>query len=212
MSQATALKKDAFGIASNGKLAMWLFIIMDGLSFGGILIGGVALRADTPMAFWPDPGTILNIPLTAFNTFLLICSSFTMVMALDAIRKDDQKGLKKFLILTILGGLIFLGIQVYGYMHFITGNTHLAQSMAEYGMKGSSFLPSSSIYSAIFYGTTAFHGIHVLSGIIYMICILIRANKGHFSSKNYDAVEILGLFWHFIDLAWILVFTVIYLI
>ena len=186
---------DPFGQATTGKLGMWLFIIVDGLSFTGLLIAGIALRAASP-EIWPVAGDVLDIPLTAFNTFLLICTSFTMVMALNCIQKGDQAGLKKFLVLTMAGGVVFLGIQVYEYSHFI---------MAD-------FLPSTSIYAAIFYVTTCFHGLHVLSGVIYIGCILRMAGLNAYSANNWDHVEILGLFWHFVDLVWILVFTVIYLI
>ena len=155
MTQAQALAvSDPFGKATTGKLGMWLFIIIDGLSFAGLLIGGAALRSGG--ADWPQAGEILNIPLTAFNTFLLICTSFTMVMALNSIQKGDQAGLKKFLTLTMAGGLVFLGIQVWEYVHFITDG----------------FIPSTSIYAAVFYVTTGFHGLHVTSGVIYIACIL----------------------------------------
>ena len=186
---------DPFGQATTGKLGMWLFIIVDGLSFTGLLIAGIALRAASP-EIWPVAGELLNIPLTAFNTFLLICTSFTMVMALNCVQKGDQTGLKKFLGLTMAGGVVFLGIQVYEYSHFIMVD----------------FLPSTSIYAAIFYVTTCFHGLHVLSGVIYIGCILRMAGLNAYSANNWDHVEILGLFWHFVDLVWILVFTIIYLI
>ena len=186
---------DPFGKATTGKLGMWLFIIVDGLSFTGLLLAGIALRAASP-EIWPVAGDVLDIPLTAFNTFLLICTSFTMVMALNCIQKGDQAGLKKFLGLTMAGGVVFLGIQIYEYSHFI---------MAD-------FLPSTSIYAAVFYVTTCFHGLHVLSGVIYIACILHMAGLNAYSANNWDHVEILGLFWHFVDLVWILVFTVIYLI
>jgi len=203
--------KDPFSKATTGKLGMWLFIIMDGLSFGGLLIGGAALRAAA--SFWPEPGQILNIPLTAFNTFLLISTSFTMVMALNSIQRGDQKGLKKFLSLTISGGILFLGIQIWEYTHFIFSSEELSVHLAEAGYVGATnFIPSTGIYAAVFYATTCFHGLHVLSGVIYISCILWAASKGRYSENNYDHVEIVGLFWHFIDLIWIFVFTVIYLI
>lgn len=211
VSQAVAVREDPFGAATTGKLGMWLFIIMDGLSFAGLLIGGAALRSAAP--FWPGPGEILNIPLTAFNTFLLICTSFTMVMALNAIQKGDQKGLVTFLTATMAGGLLFLGIQVWEYYHFIVGGPVLADHLAAAGFAGASnFVPSTGIYAAVFYVTTCFHGLHVTSGVIYIAVILSLAKKGVYSADNYDRVEILGLFWHFVDLVWIFVFTVVYLI
>ncbi|MCA9394347.1 MAG: heme-copper oxidase subunit III [Candidatus Omnitrophica bacterium] len=210
MSQSLSVRKDVWGDATTGKLGMWLFILIDGLSFGTLLIGGAALRAGA--ASWPEPGTVLNIPLTAFNTFLLICTSFTMVMALNSVQRDDQKGLVKFLLLTMLGGMIFLGIQVYEYTHFIMGSEHLGEQLAKAGMSGTKFLTTSSVYAGAFYVTTCYHGLHVFSGVIYIFCILMAAMRGRYSSQDYDKVEILGLYWHFVDLIWILVFTVIYLI
>ncbi len=210
MDQAIPMNKTFFGNATTGKLGMWLFIVMDGLTFGTIIIGGLGLRISA--ASWPVAGSILNVPLTAFNTFLLICSSFTMVMALNSIVKDDQKGLIKYLAFTIAGGVIFLGIQAWEYSHFIMGGEHLGNLLAAAGLPGSQFLPTTGIYGSVFYATTMFHGLHVLSGVIYLSVILSMALKQKFTSNNYDRLEIAGLFWHFIDLVWILVFTVIYLI
>lgn len=210
-ADALTVRRDPFGNATTGKLGMWLFIVMDGLSFGGILIGGAALRASA--SAWPAPGEILNVPLTAFNTFLLICTSFTMVMALNSIQRDDQKGLVKFLTATMAGGLLFLGIQIWEYSHFISESPELTAILEGAGFAGAtSFLPSTSIFGAVFYATTCFHGLHVLSGVIYIFVILIQARKGVYTAENHDRVEILGLFWHFIDLIWIFVFTIIYLI
>ena len=128
----TLTVKDPFGTATTGKLAMWLFLAMDAITFAAILMGGIYLRLRTDM--WGDAGQVLNIPLTSFNTFLLIMSSFTMVMALDAIKKNDIKGLKLFLSLTILGGVSFLGIKVYEYTHFILGNAELGKALQATGL------------------------------------------------------------------------------
>jgi|TARA_B100001105_G_C22385662_1_gene441816 heme/copper-type cytochrome/quinol oxidase subunit 3 len=209
MDQTVPMNK-SFGTATTGKLGMWLFIVMDGLTFGVILIGGLGLRYSA--ASWPAAGTILNVPLTAFNTFLLICSSFTMVMALNSVVHANQKGLVKYLAFTITGGLIFLCIQAWEYTHFFIGNEHLGNMLAETGLSGNQFLPTTGIYGAVFYTTTMFHGLHVLSGVIYLSVILSMALKQKFASDNYDRLEIAGLFWHFIDLVWILVFTLIYLL
>lgn len=200
----------SFGTATTGKLGMWLFLVMDALTFITILIGGIALRYAAPS--WPLADVILNVPLTAFNTFLLICTSFTMVMALNGVQKNDQKSLVKYLGLTILGGVVFLGIQVYEYYHFIVGNQSLGAALSASGFSGEKFLPSTGMYGAVFYATTSFHGLHVLSGVIYLFVIFLQSKKGVYHSGNYDRVEIAGLFWHFVDLIWILVFTLIYLV
>tara|TARA_B100000929_G_scaffold136341_1_gene107984 strand:- start:207 stop:839 length:633 start_codon:yes stop_codon:yes gene_type:complete len=210
MNQVLTIK-DPFGTATTGKLGMWLFLVMDAITFATILLGGVyfRLRAD----LWGSAGTILNISLTSLNTFLLIMSSFTMVMALNAVKMNDLKGLKTFLFLTIMGGITFLGIQIYEYSHFIMGSPELETALKNAGFIGhSSFLWTTGTYGGAFYATTSFHGLHVLSGVIYLSVILYQANKGIYSATHYDRVEIAGLFWHFVDLIWILVFTIIYLI
>src|SRR5467141_3654857 len=101
-----------------GKVGMWLFLVSDALTFGALLASYGAMRRGDPN--WPVPSQILGIPLTALNTFILICSSVTMVKALSAVRHGDQKGLQKFLLGTILGGTLFLGIQAYEWTHLIT--------------------------------------------------------------------------------------------
>ena len=210
MNQVLTIK-DPFGTATTGKLGMWLFLVMDAITFATILLGGVyfRLRAD----LWGSAGTILNISLTSLNTFLLIMSSFTMVMALNAVKMNDLKGLKTFLLLTIMCGITFLGIQIYEYSHFIMGSPGLETALKNAGFIGhSSFLWTTGTYGGAFYATTSFHGLHVLSGVIYLSVILYQANKGIYSATHYDRVEIAGLFWHFVDLIWILVFTIIYLI
>lgn len=210
MNQVLTIK-DPFGTATTGKLGMWLFLVMDAITFATILLGGVYFRPRADL--WGSAGTILNISLTSLNTFLLIMSSFTMVMALNAVKMNDLKGLKTFLFLTIMGGITFLGIQIYEYSHFIMGSPGLETALKNAGFIGhSSFLWTTGTYGGAFYATTSFHGLHVLSGVIYLSVILYQANKGIYSATHYDRVEIAGLFWHFVDLIWILVFTIIYLI
>jgi cytochrome c oxidase subunit III len=178
-----------------GKLAMWLFLISDALTFGCLLAVYGALRMGN--AQWPVPGHILNIPLTAFNTFILICSSVTMVKALSAVRHGDQKRLIRFLLGTIAGGAIFLGIQAYEYTHLIH---HAEMSLRK------------DLFSATFFSITGFHGMHVLGGVIYLTIILLQSRRGIYTAQNFERVEIAGLYWHFVDLVWILVFTFVYLI
>ncbi len=185
---------EVFGTA-RGKLAMWLFLVSDALTFGALLAAYGAMRLGS--ASWPVPSHVLNVPLTAVNTFILICSSVTMVKALSAIERGDQKGLQKFLLFTILGGLCFLGIQVYEYHHLIV-------------LEGLSL--RKDLFCATFFSLTSFHGMHVLGGVIYLTVIRELAKRGAYSASNYHRVEIAGLYWHFVDLVWILVFTFVYLV
>jgi heme/copper-type cytochrome/quinol oxidase subunit 3 len=180
---------------ARGKVGMWLFLISDALTFGALLCAYGALRMGS--SDWPVPAQVLDVPLTAFNTFVLICSSLTMVKALSAIRHGNLKGLQKFLLLTALGGIVFLSIQAYEYHHLLfTEGLRLRQSL----------------FCATFFSLTTFHGMHVLCGVIYILTIAWRSTQGDFSAANNHRVEVLGLYWHFVDLVWILVFTFVYLL
>lgn len=182
-----------------GKLGMWIFLAGDAMSFGALLAGYGALRYSS--GDWPQPSHVLGIQLTAFMTFLLICSSVTMVKGLSAIQHGDQAGLRRFLMLTILGGVIFLSMQAYEWTHLI-----------ERGMTLSGNPFGAALFSTTFFCLTGFHGCHVFGGVVYLACILVQAMRGTYSQTNHNSVEIVALYWHFVDLVWILVFTFVYLI
>jgi len=182
-----------------GKLGMWIFLAGDAMSFGALLAGYGAIRAGS--TDWPVPSIVLGIPLTAFMTFLLICSSVTMVMALSAIRRGNAKGMRNFLLLTILGGVVFLGCQAYEWTHLIHAGLGLASN--PFG---------NYLFGTTFFAITGFHGAHVTGGVVYLTCIMIQGIRGKYSADNCHKVEILGLYWHFVDLVWIMVFTFIYLL
>jgi cytochrome c oxidase subunit 3 len=188
-----------FGKASIGKIAMWIFLVTDAMSFSGFLIAYAILRTTTD---WPHPAQYLGINLSGFATFILVCSSVSMVLSIDACKHRDRKGMLNWLLATIAGGVIFLGIQVYEYQHLIN----------EIGMTFSNFAHGNNLFASTFYIVTGFHGLHVLTGVIYLICEYRMARAGRYDNGNYDRLEILGLFWHFVDLVWILVFTFIYLL
>jgi len=232
-----------------GKLGMWVFLAADAMSFGGLLAGYGALRYGDPT--WPRPSTILGIQLTALMTFLLICSSVTMVEALAAIRQGDQRGLRKFLFLTVCGGMTFLGLQAFEWTKLIL---HEGQSITK------------NNFGATFFILTGFHGCHVFGGVtylsavlgravrgvsaailtaavavigtisvilvtsatlsvlvaviaapaaaglVYLVSSLLSAPTGSYSAHQNSEVEIAALYWHFVDLIWILVFTFVYLL
>ena len=182
-----------------GKLGMWVFLAADAMSFGALLAGYGALRYGS--TDWPLPSSVLGIALTAFMTFLLICSSVTMVLALAAIQRGDLRGLRIFLSLTILGGLMFLGMQAYEWTHLIHRDLTLT---------GNPF--GAALFGTTFFIITGFHGAHVTGGVIYLSCYLVRALLGRVTQANDNAIEIAALYWHFVDLVWILVFTFVYLL
>ena len=210
MNQAVVIEDKAFNNISFGKLGMWVFLIIDGLSFVTILIGASYLR--TNGAPWPHPGQVLNVPLTAFNTFVLLLSSYTMMNAFESVKAGEQKKFINFLFMTLMLGILFLSIQAFEYYNFISGTEEVKHGLAIAGMGGDYFRPGSSIYAGCFFGATGFHGLHVLSGVIFILYVLIGGLKGRFTASNYLRVETLTLFWHFVDLMWMLVFTVVYLL
>jgi cytochrome c oxidase subunit 3 len=183
-----------------GKLGMWIFLAGDAMSFGSLLAGYGALRYAS--ADWPAPSQHLGIGLTSFMTFLLICSSVTMVKALAAVQEGDTTRFRNFLGATILGGITFLSMQAYEWTHLIDEGLHLA---ANPGWGASQF-------GTTFFILTGFHGCHVFGGVVYLSCVLAKGIRGGYSPTDYNGVETAGLYWHFVDLVWILVFTFVYLL
>jgi heme/copper-type cytochrome/quinol oxidase subunit 3 len=184
-------------VSSSGKLGMWIFLLTDAMSFGGLLLAYGILRGGAH--HWPDPSERLGITFTAVMTFDLICSSVTMVLALAAAQEKNKKQAVLFLGLTILGGLFFLGGQVKEY----TGLIHEGGGLSVDQMWSTFFI------------TTGFHGLHVFTGVTYLTVIFFQTLAGKYTegpNASANNIEIAGLFWHFVDLVWILVFTFIYLI
>ena len=182
-----------------GKLGMWIFLAGDAVGFGTLLASYGAVRISA--ADWPSPAQHLGIQLTALMTFLLICSSVTMVKALDALKREDRGGARRFLGLTILGGLLFLGLQAYEWTHLIAG-----------GLKVFANPWGSALFGASFFVVTGFHGLHVTGGVIYLAVVLKVVSRVGDMRYGHMIAEIAGLYWHFVDLVWIMVFTFIYLL
>ena len=160
---------------------------------------------------WPLPYDDLTNPLainlTAGNTFVLICSSVTMVLALSAIQRGKRTKFLFFLGATVVIGSIFLSVQVYEYYQLMVGHHYPPGISAT-----THFRPSVSLFASCFFTMTGFHGAHVTGGVILLLCIFIRGFFGGYSAANYAPVEMAGLYWHFVDLVWIILFTIVYLI
>ena len=160
---------------------------------------------------WPLPYDKLTNPLaidlTAGNTFILICSSVTMVLALSAIQSGNRAKFLFFLGATVVIGSMFMSVQVYEYYQLMVGHHYPPGISAT-----THFRPSVSLFASCFFTMTGFHGAHVTAGVIMLFCIFIRALLGGYSSTNYTPVELVGLYWHFVDLVWIILFTIVYLI
>jgi cytochrome c oxidase subunit III len=189
-----------FGSATLGKVGMWIFLLSDALSFGGLLLAYGILRGGSEV--WHHPGEpILGINFTAALTFLLICSSVTMVLAVASSAEHDRKATVRWLALTALGGALFLCGQMEEYFGVF--------GFASQGLTNEGLNFGETAYASTFYVTTSFHGLHVLTGTLYILITMFRTMAG---KTNANDIEILGLFWHFVDLIWILVFTFIYLL
>ncbi|MEE9268325.1 MAG: heme-copper oxidase subunit III [Thermoplasmata archaeon] len=181
------------------KAAMWIFLASEIMFFSAIIGASWAVRAAS--ATWPTPGEILNVPLTAVNTFILITSSLAMVEALHAIQRGDQKALVQRLLLTLVLGIAFLSIQGFEYVVLI------AEGLTPF----SSPVPPLA-YGSAFFIQTGFHGAHVTGGVIALAYVALKARKGKFTAEKHETVELMGLYWHFVDVVWIFLFTIVYLI
>jgi heme/copper-type cytochrome/quinol oxidase subunit 3 len=193
-----ASKPAYLDLTPNQNFQMWGFLASEVIFFSAIigLSQLIHLREIALNQSWPAPGTILNVPVTAINTFILICSSLTMVLAQDAISKGNQKNLKIFLLATLVIGTLFLSIQVFEYNALIIEG-HTADQ---------------SLFLATFYLQTGFHGFHVTIGVTALGGVFLAAVKGKFTQQNHIGIELMGLYWHFIDIVWVILFPIVYLI
>lgn len=197
------------------KLGMWVFLGSEVMFFTALIGSYIILRFGSP-EHWAAPGQILNIPLTAVNTFLLICSSVTMVKAFAAIQDGDQRLLKLYMLATVAIGAAFVGVQAYEYTHlvhdgFLPSGYAPGSELAERAAEG--LLPVSvGVYGSSFYTMTGFHGFHVTVGVICMSFVTWKAYRGAYTKEDHRGVEVVGLYWHFVDLVWIILFTIVYLV
>ena len=174
------------------KMAMWLFIGTEVMFFTALIVNYLVMRAAAP----PGYNHLLNIPVTAVNTFVLLTSSLTVVLALDAAQRDDRKRLVFWLLGTIVLGTLFVSVQAYEYTKLI-----------EEG-----FTLDANRFGTAFFVLTGFHGSHVTIGVLWCLAVFMRARRGGFTATRWLGVEIFGLYWHFVDIVWILLFVLIYLI
>ncbi len=176
------------------KLLMWVFLSSDCLFFGSLIATYMVYRGQSLVG--PYPNQIIDIPITTISTFVLLCSSFAMVQALAATNRDDQRGIQLWLLATAFMGLIFIGFQVYEFNAF----------RAE-GLK-----IDTNLFGTTFFTLTGFHGAHVTLGIVWLLALVIVARKGRLGPATALDVELAGLYWHFVDIVWIVIFTLLYLI
>jgi cytochrome c oxidase subunit 3/cytochrome o ubiquinol oxidase subunit 3 len=181
----------------NRKLGMWVFLSSEFLFFGA-LISNYLLYGGRDFGDLPVPRHIYDIPFTSFSSFVLLMSSLTMVLAHDALVRHDQAQTRTWLFATASLGSVFLGGQVFEFTEFVR----------EHGMTITSNPAASS-----FYLLTGFHGVHVLMGVIMLLSLFGISNRqGGLSEKQGLNLELVGLYWHFVDIIWIVIFTLVYLL
>jgi len=173
-------------------LGMLLFIISEVMLFGAFFTAYFFIRVVTGEA-WPADGEHLPVAIAGVNTAILVSSSFTMHWALEGARRENRRAMRIGLLTTLLLGATFLCIQVNEYFHI-------------------GFAVSENAQSSIFYGLTGLHGAHVFVGLTLLAFATIRAFRGHFSAEKHLGVEIPGIYWHFVDVMWIVVYTTVYII
>jgi heme/copper-type cytochrome/quinol oxidase subunit 3 len=198
MAEAAAVAHDDHHYTSTGlnswKVGFWTFIGSECLFFGTLLstymvYKGAALQG-------PYPGDVFDIPLTTVSTFVLLMSSLAMVLALDGVQRANKKLTLFWLGVVIVFGAIFLGFQYYEFNHFVHEGLTLQQS----------------VFGSTFFVLTGFHGAHVTVGVIWMISLFVMALRGKLPPEKALNVEIAGLYWHFVDIVWIVIFVLVYLI
>ncbi len=201
MSQTAIARADWGGAASPfgvtwQKMMMWFFIVTDALLFAGLLVSYGVVRIAT--GSWPVQSEVFSLTYIAAMTFVLISSSATMACAVAAAELERRKTVTLCLWLTILGGFGFLGMQAYEWAHFIQDGGGLHSN--PWG---------SPVFSQFFFVITGFHGFHVLTGVTVLLVVAIRSALGRYSAAG---VENAGLYWHFVDLVWVFVFALFYLV
>ncbi len=220
-----------------GKVAIWLFLATEVMFFTGLIGTYIVLRAGSaPTAYsnlfspgtdlsivlrqkpeglvttsWPrpfDPSmNPLSVDLTAANTFILMASSLTMILALSACQRDDKRKTALYLTATAVIGTVFLGIQAFEYNQLLFAH-HYPAGVSQTGH----FTPDVSVFASCFFTMTGFHGLHVAGGLVAIFALMVRSWFGAYSSTNSHSIEVISLYWHFVDLVWLILFTVVYLI
>lgn len=179
------------------KLMMWTFLASDCMFFGSLIATYMIYRGRTAdIGKGPFPHELLDIPYTSISAFVLLMSSLTMVLALSAIQRGDQRGLRVWVLATALLGTVFLGGQFFEFSSFHEEGLGL----------------STNLFGASFFTLTGFHGAHVTVGVIMLLSLFIVSLRGGVRQDQSINVEIIALYWHFVDIVWIIIFTLVYLL
>jgi len=178
----------------NRKLLMWLFLASDCLFFGSFIAAYLLYRGRSIVG--PYPEDLFDIPFTSVSAFVLLMSSVTMVLALAAIQRGNVRNMRIWLFTTAVLGTLFIGGQVFEFTEF----NHEGLSL------------STNLFGTTFFVLTGFHGAHVTVGVLILMSLFVVSMRGGIQQKDSIVVELAGLYWHFVDIVWIVIFTLIYLI
>jgi heme/copper-type cytochrome/quinol oxidase subunit 3 len=179
---------------SNAKLGMWVYLGSDCLLFGSLISTYLLLRHRSVIG--PQPADVFDIPFTSVSSFVLLTSSLTMALAVAAIARGEERRSRAWMATTAMLGAVFIGGQVYEFTTFYR--------------EGLGY--TTNIFGSAFYTLTGFHGFHVSVGIVMLMSLIVMSLRGNLGTARAEAVEIVGLYWHFVDIVWILIFTIVYLI
>ena len=179
---------------SNNKLAMWLFLGSECLLFGGLISTYMLYRGRRGSG--PGPAQVFDVPLTSVSSFVLLMSSLTMVLAVNSAKRLDDRNTRLWLMVTALLGALFVGGQVYEFTAFYH--------------EGLGF--TTSLFSSSFFTLTGFHGVHVTLGVVMLIALAAIIGRGRISGDKAEVVEMVGLYWHFVDVVWVVLYTLVYLL
>jgi cytochrome c oxidase subunit 3 len=189
-------------------IGMWVFLVTEIMFFGGMFLAYFAYRQAYPAAF-ASASNKTNLWLGAANTTVLICSSLTMALGVHYASKGNRKLLQLFLVLTLLLGGIFLGVKAYEYHdkwvhHEVPG--------AHFDCEGCVDAGHAPLFFALYFGMTGLHASHMLVGFVILVILIVQSHKGKYTAKWYTPIEMFGLYWHFVDIVWIFLFPLLYLI
>lgn len=179
---------------SNNKLGMWMFLGSECLLFGGLISTYMLYKGRVNAG--PQPDQIFDIPFTSVSSFILLMSSLTMVLAVSSAQRKDERNMSLWLVVTAVLGATFVGGQIYEFTAFYR--------------EGLGF--TTSLFGSSFYTLTGFHGVHVSVGIIMLMALVSMNRNKRIPGDRAEVVEMIGLYWHFVDIIWIVIFTLVYLI
>ena len=192
-------------------LGMWIFLITEVMFFGGMFLAYTIYRGKYPEVF-AVASSSLNVYIGAANTVVLLCSSFTMVMAVRASQLGKRNGIVFWLIWTLLLGFTFLGVKAYEWnekfeLHHVPGMANFHLNGVGSGMQG-----PASIFFSLYFAMTGLHAMHMVVGVGILSYLIFEARRGRFTAEYMTPVDISGLYWHFVDIVWIFLFPLLYLI